>query len=154
MTSIAQGYARSVDSFVRTMRRTALPSILFLASGSAMAADTAAAPDAAAGITQMLLGLAVVLALLFAGLHVLKRLSAPRGAAGAVRVVAATAVGPRERVVLLEVADTWLVVGVAPGSVRSLHTLPRQELPAGQPMLPAKDFGGWLRQALERRNGR
>lgn len=119
-----------------------------------MAQAGAAVPDAAASVTQMLLGLAVVLALLFAGLHALKRLSAPRGAASAVRVVAATAVGPRERVVLVEVADTWLVVGVAPGSVRPLHTLPRQDLPAAQPVRSTNDFAGWLRQALERRNGR
>ena len=55
-----------------------------------------------------------------------KRLSAPRGdAAGLLRIVAGTAVGPRERVVVVEVGDTWLVLGVAPGQVSALAEIPR-----------------------------
>ncbi len=37
-------------------------------------------------------------------------------------------VGPRERVVLLEVGDQWIVAGVASGSVRPLAVMPRQEV--------------------------
>jgi flagellar protein FliO/FliZ len=54
----------------------------------------------------------------------------PQGAqAGLVKVVGATSVGPRERVVVVEVDDTWLVLGVGGGQVRSLHTMnkPRGE---------------------------
>ena len=48
----------------------------------------------------------------------------PQGAqAGLVRIVGATSVGPRERVVVVEVDDTWLVLGVGGGQVRSLHTM-------------------------------
>jgi flagellar protein FliO/FliZ len=56
------------------------------------------------------------LVLLVGSLWLLKRLTAVRGpASGMMRVVAATAVGGRERVVILEVGSTWLVLGVAPG---------------------------------------
>jgi flagellar protein FliO/FliZ len=42
-----------------------------------------------------------------------------------VKVVGATMVGPRERVVVIEVEDARLVLGVGGGQVRLLHTLPR-----------------------------
>jgi flagellar protein FliO/FliZ len=48
----------------------------------------------------------------------------PQGAqAGLVRVVGAISVGPRERVVVVEVDNTWLVLGVGGGQVRPLHTM-------------------------------
>jgi flagellar protein FliO/FliZ len=54
----------------------------------------------------------------------------PHGAqAGLVRIVGATSVGPRERVVVVEVDDTWLVLGVGGGQVRALHTMNKP--PAG-----------------------
>jgi flagellar protein FliO/FliZ len=47
------------------------------------------------------------------------------GAQGAVKVVGTTPVGTRERVVVVEVDNTWLLLGVGGGNVRLLHTLPR-----------------------------
>jgi hypothetical protein len=49
------------------------------------------------------------------------------------KIRGAAAVGPRERVVLVEVADRILVLGVAPGRVNTLHTLDAADLP-GIPM--------------------
>lgn len=46
------------------------------------------------------------------------------GAQGAIRVVGSAAVGPRERVVVVEIEDTRLVLGVGSGNVRLLHVLP------------------------------
>ena len=112
----------------------------------------AALPDAGASLLQVFLGLGVVIAALVGGLWLLKRVSAPRGAAGVLRVVAGAALGPRERVVLLEVEDTWLVVGVAPGQVSALHQMPKGT-PAAMPPAPqGKDFGAWLKQVMERKN--
>ena len=118
------------------------------------AAEGAAAPELGASVVQMLAGLAVVLALVFASLYFLKRLAAPRGgAAGLLRIVATAAVGPRERVVVLEIGDAWLVLGTAPGSVTQLTQLPRRDLPATSGV-GSKDFAGWLKQIAERRNER
>lgn len=115
----------------------------------------AAVPDAASGLLQMFAGLAVVLSFIIGGLYLLKRLSGPRGAAsGLLRVVSATAVGPRERVVMVEVGDTWLVVGVAPGQVRHLHTMERMamhEPAAGAGDLSGGNFAGRLKKLMERR---
>lgn len=97
-------------------------------------------------------GFAVVIALIFASLWLLKRLSAPRGqAAGLLKVIAATAVGPRERVVVVELGDNWLVLGVAPGQVTSLHQLPRITN-ITPPTATEGDFASWLKKTLERRN--
>jgi flagellar protein FliO/FliZ len=106
-------------------------------------------------LLQLILGLAVVIALMFASLWLLKRLSAPRGeAAGLLRVVAGTAVGARERVVVLEVGGTWLVLGVAPGQVSALAEIPRDSVPIRQNAPQGPNFAGWLRRHLDRSNAR
>lgn len=40
------------------------------------------------------------------------------------RVVASTPLGGRERLVIVEVEDTWLVLGIGGGQVNKLHELP------------------------------
>jgi flagellar protein FliO/FliZ len=106
--------------------------------------------DLGGSVFQMLFGLAVVIALLIASLWLLKRLSAPRGeAAGLLRVVAGTAVGPRERVVVLEVGGTWLVLGVASGRVNALAEIPRQDFSANPAGPKTSDFAGRLRRMIE-----
>lgn len=44
--------------------------------------------------------------------------------AAAIRVVSSAPVGPKERVVVVEVASAWLVLGVGGGQVTRLHKLP------------------------------
>jgi len=48
-------------------------------------------------------------------------------------VVSSVMVGQRERVVVVEIGDAWLVLGVAAGQVRALHTMPAGKLPDAQP---------------------
>ena len=117
----------------------------------------AATPELGASVLQMMFGLAVVIALLFASLWLIRRLSAPRGGGAAIKVLGAAAVGPRERVVLVELGEQVLVLGVAPGSVTRLHDMKRSELPlpadaAGIAAPAGKAFAAWLKQATERRN--
>ncbi len=82
-------------------------------------------PGPAGGLAQVTLSLVLVLAAVFAAAWLLRRLRPghARGEAGAISVVAEQAVGPRERVVLLQVGEERVLVGVASGSVRALHTL-------------------------------
>jgi flagellar protein FliO/FliZ len=130
--------------------RLAAPFALLLASRAAQAAE---ATDLAASVGQMLLGLGVVVGLLLATLWLLKRVAGPRRAAGGLKVLGATPVGPRERVVLVEVAGKVLVLGVAPGRVNTLHSLDAAELPtaAGPGTPPDSAFQARLRQLLEGR---
>ena len=129
-----------------------LPLLLLLAPG-VRAEAVAAAAEPGGNLLQLLLGFGTVLLLLFGSLWLLKRLTAPRGTAvGVMRVVAGTAVGPRERVVIVEVGEVWLVLGVAPGSVSTLHQLPRAALAAAAQETRGKDFAAWLKQVVDRRH--
>lgn len=128
---------------------------LLLLTAPAIAADGGAF-DATGSVVQMLLGLGLVIGLLYASLHVLRRIGGGNAhGAALLKVRGATAVGPRERVVLVEVGDKILVLGVAPGRVNTLHTLDAVDLPApgsgNSPLPGSKDFQTWLKQTLERR---
>ena len=103
-------------------------------------------------ILQMLLALALILGLLFAGAYLLRKLNGGRsfGNAGPLRVVGGLMLSTRERIVLVEVGDTWLVVGIVPGQIKTLHTLPKGELPAARG--GDKPFAQWLKQISERKN--
>lgn len=127
-----------------------LPVALFSLAAEASAQESAV-PSLSAGLAQMFLGLIVVLALLVGSLWLLKKLTVQRGAsAGLMRVVAATAVGGRERVVIVEVGTTWLVLGVAPGHVSALAEIPRQPL-AEPPSCPRAAVPQWLGKFMQGR---
>lgn len=114
--------------------------------------QTTASPDIGSNLLQLGFGFITVLALLFVSLWLLKRLTAPRGqTTGLMRVVSSLAVGPRERVLLMEVGEQWLLIGVGPGHITKLGDLPRQALPPSSPEHGMPDFALWLKKALERR---
>ncbi len=80
----------------------------------------------ATAFAQALIGLAAVLALVYGLAWGAKRLRLAQGTQAALlRSVAGLSVGARERVVVVEVGDTWLVLGVTPQQIRTLHTLPK-----------------------------
>ncbi len=82
-----------------------------------------AAPSALAASGQMVVSLAVVVALIGGLYLLLKRMQTRPGLGGRIRALAALNLGARERVVLLEVAGRQLLVGVAPGRVQTLMLL-------------------------------
>lgn len=61
-------------------------------------------------------------------------------------VVGSVSVGQRERVVIVALNDTWLVLGVAAGNITKLHEMPAQERP--EPQL--NSFSSRLQQALNK----
>jgi len=134
-----------------------LYSPIFSAAESPRPAYTPPPPAAmtSGSVMQIIFSLVLVLAAVALVAWLMKRINLPQhGAASLLKVISGVAVGPRERVVLVEVNDTWLVVGVAPGQVRTLHTLPKGQVPAQ----PAHSFGNdgkfqmWLKQMVEKRN--
>jgi flagellar protein FliO/FliZ len=131
--------------------------LLLCAPALAAFAAEPAAPSSAGNLMQVLFGLVVVLALMAGAAWILKRMGvAGAGANSVAKIVGGVSVGNRERVVVVEVADQWIVVGVAPGSVNALSTMPRQEtLPAviTEDIPAAKNFAAWLKQTIEKRNG-
>lgn len=141
---------------LRAVKRSIAGAILPLIASPWVRAESPApaTPEIGASLIQIALGLGIVVVLLLGSLHLLKRLQGPRGGAGGVlRTISGIAVGPRERVVVVELGETWLVVGVAPGRISMLHSLPRQvsSADAGPNKTGPQDFGQWLKQMMERR---
>jgi flagellar protein FliO/FliZ len=135
-------------------------SLLFLDAVVAFGADTPASsvsavpsPVSFGGMLQLLLGLVIVLGAIAAAAWFLRRFGQIQsGAASAMKVLGGVAVGPRERLVLVEIGETWVVVGVAPGRVNHVHTMERpanistvSSEVTGQP-----NFSSWLKQAMKK----
>lgn len=118
-----------------------------------------AAPSAAGSLLQTVAALAAVLAIVMGLAWLLKRFGPKHITGGStVKLVGALSVGARERILVVEVGDQWIVVGASPGRMNALATLPRQEAdPAGlapHPNLPATNFSEWFKQTIEKRNGK
>lgn len=123
---------------------------VMLMAWSAWAQDPAS-PMGPGSLLQVFGGLLLVLALVMGAAWALRRIGHVPGLSNqAIRTIGAASVGTRERVVLLEVANTWIVVGVAPGQVRSLATLPKGELPSAPAAVSTPQFAQWLQRFTDR----
>lgn len=73
---------------------------------------------------QMFFGLLVVVALVFGMAWFMRRMGNMNGvSAGNLKVLGGVSVGQRERIVLVQAGKTQLLVGVAPGEIRTLHVM-------------------------------
>jgi flagellar protein FliO/FliZ len=92
---------------------------------SGVGAGTAVPSLGVGAVLQTLLGLAIVIAFVF-GCAWLARKFGVAGSkrTGLVKVIGGASLGNKERVSVVEIGDTWLVLGAAPGNVRLLHTMP------------------------------
>ncbi|GEK74410.1 MULTISPECIES: flagellar biosynthetic protein FliO [Halomonas] len=99
--------------------------------------------------------LALVLAIIVACSLLLRRLNGGgRGQGQRPRLVGSTSIGQRERVVIVEVEGTWLVLGVGGGQVNKLHELPAPESPATAPAFSEDDgFAARFAKALRHNAG-
>ncbi|MDI1275609.1 flagellar biosynthetic protein FliO [Polaromonas sp.] len=118
---------------LRALAAAALASLSFSAGAVLPTVPTAAAEPVrsfgAAGLLQAGLGLAVVLALIFLCAWAARRFGLQQAGGGRLlKVVSSAMVGQRERVVVVEIGGSWLVLGVAAGQVSALHTMPAQKL--------------------------
>ncbi len=154
---------RMSDSYVQSTPRTAM-NRLFQVFVSALlicsalwspmvpAAETAAQKNHTLGaaeplsigsLIQVTLGLLAVVVTIFALAWFLRRYGRFQSAANtSLKVVGGLSVGPRERVVLIQVEDRQLLLGVAPGRVQMLHTLdgrvPAVAVKGGEEAAPKK----------------
>ncbi|MDM8354924.1 flagellar biosynthetic protein FliO [Pandoraea communis] len=163
----AQVMARAFGAPARRRSAGSFLGLAFLTISSAHAqspaSQAAAVPSlGGAGIVQTGLGLVLVLALLFGLAWLAKRFGLQRPLGGGnVRIVGSAAVGQRERVVVVEVAGDWIVLGVAPGQVRSLHVIdadrvadmpaaPTVAQPGAQASRAAQAFAQKLRESMKK----
>lgn len=96
------------------------------------------------------LALALVVALIFLCSWLLRRLGPLRQAGSQpLRVVGSSLLGPRERLVVVEVRGTWLVLGVTPTQISKLHELPAPDEAQDSPApAAAGGFGERFARAL------
>ncbi|ARP86935.1 flagellar biosynthetic protein FliO [Bordetella genomosp. 9] len=101
---------------------------------------------------RVFIGLIVVIAaILLCGWIARRAGLAGRTHGGALRIVDSLNLGPRQRIVLVQVEDARLVVGIAANQMNLLHTLPPGSAAPEEPGLPAsRAFAHKLGQALRR----
>ncbi|WP_122666113.1 flagellar biosynthetic protein FliO [Pseudomonas viridiflava] len=114
---------------------------------SALAAEPAvqaAAPQANAALSsgmggqvvQLLFGLLLVVGLIFALAWLMRRVQ--RGVPGnaqVIELVGSRAIGPRDRLVLVQVGEEQILLGVTPGRITPLHVLNQPvQVPERQPV--------------------
>lgn len=116
------------------------------------------ASASAGSLMQTIFGLTVVLGALALFAWAMKRFG-PRPQAGAagLRIVGALNLGGRERLMVVEIGDQWIVVGASPGRVNALATLPKQDTGPATATLhphvaPASSFAEWLKQTIDKRH--
>jgi flagellar protein FliO/FliZ len=112
----------------------------------------------ASGLMQAGLGMMVVLGLIFLCAWLARRFGLQRfGGGHVVKVVSSSNIGQRERVVVVDVNGTWLVLGVTSSQINTLHTLPAQAVPNAShaststmrvPAKPLELFAQKLRESL------
>ncbi|MGZ9893583.1 flagellar biosynthetic protein FliO [Bordetella bronchiseptica] len=101
-------------------------------------------------VLRVVVGLALVIAAILVSAWLARRSGLIQRHGGALlRQVGGMSLGPRQRVVVLEIEDTWLVLGVTPNQLTALHTLPAGQLPDPSPAA-AGTFAAKLGQALQR----
>ncbi len=109
------------------------------ALGAGRVAVTPPDPVGAGGMAQVFLGLLLVIGMIVGVAWLARRFgNFQTDASGGLRVIGGLSMGPRERVVLVQVGDQQLLLGVAPGRVSTLHVLDKPlalKLPPG----PAND---------------
>lgn len=114
-----------------------------------VAAATEGTSTAGAAL-QALAGLLLVVVFIVGAAFVLKRLAPGRFTGSQLlKPISTLALGARERVVVVEIGDRWLVLGVTAASITTLHTAAKGDLPAS-PTIPNKlPFAAWLDKARQ-----
>lgn len=130
---------------------------------SGVGAGTAVPSLGVGAVLQTLLALAIVIGIVFGCAWIARRFGLqPAQRGGIVKTIGSASLGGKERVAVVQVGDTWLVLGVAPGNVRTLHTMPADSAaaenagvatPAGAAPLQGS-FGQRFRDALKGEAGK
>jgi len=132
--------------YAGTLLAGLLPQLSAAAAVEEKGALNPVSPLATGALTESAVGLIGIIALIFVLSWFFRRFGKQAlTGKGMVTVIGGVSLGPRERAVLLQVGETRLLVGVAPGQVRMLHLLGQD---AGTPVAEA-EFNGQLKRALE-----
>jgi flagellar protein FliO/FliZ len=101
-----------------------LPLSVLAAEPAAQAVAPISGPSMSGQLVQLLLGLLLVIGVIFLLAWLMRRVQqiVPRGGQ-VISIVATQALGPRDRLVLVQVGTEQILLGLSPGSITSLHVL-------------------------------
>ncbi|MDO6460385.1 flagellar biosynthetic protein FliO [Granulosicoccaceae sp. 1_MG-2023] len=131
------------------IRDGSLGTLVLLLPVCAGAAETSALAASSAGVSpgyfiKLLAALVFVVAIFFAFAWVMKKINRLPGGVQSLKVVSGLSLGSREKLLVVQVGDEQLLIGVAPGSVTCLHQL-QKPLPE-----QADNTNGSFARVLER----
>ncbi|MDR6609687.1 flagellar biosynthetic protein FliO [Pseudomonas synxantha] len=103
----------------------AMPISVLAAEPVATAAVPAVSSGVAGQLTQLVFGLLLVLGLIFLLAWLLRRVqqAGPAGKGQVIEIVGSRALGPRDRLMLVQVGNEQILLGLSPGSITALHVL-------------------------------
>ena len=103
----------------------ALPGCVMAAEPVAAVAAPAVGGGVAGQLTQLVLGLLLVLGLIFFLAWLLRRVqqAGPAGKGQVIEMIGSRALGPRDRLVLVQVGNEQILLGLTPGTISALHVL-------------------------------
>jgi flagellar protein FliO/FliZ len=107
-----------------TRARLLAPPLLFPQAVFAKLGDGTTEAVSAGSIVQMVVGLAIVLAVLIGGALLVRRLGKfPAAVDSPLKVITGLSLTPRDRLVVVQVGDKQLLLGLSPGRIQTLHVL-------------------------------
>lgn len=122
---------------------------------SAAGAGESGVAGAASPAMQIVSALFLVMAAIGALAWILRLQQRQAGASQPfLKIVASLGLGPRERLVIVESGESWLLLGVTGQSIQLLQSMPRQAVPAGAPDASRLDFSRILSRALGKHDPR
>nr|WP_238437579.1 flagellar biosynthetic protein FliO [Pseudomonas chlororaphis] len=89
------------------------------------AAPAVGSSGVAGQLTQLVLGLLLVVGLIFFLAWLLRRVqqAGPAGKGQVIELIGSRALGPRDRLVLVQVGNEQILLGLTPGTITALHVL-------------------------------
>lgn len=129
-------------------------SCALLAAETAKSGPLTSEPIGSGSYVQMALGLLFIIALIFGMGWIIRRMGTFNSvASGSLKLLGGLSLGQREKIVLVQVGETQLLVGVAPGQVRTLHVLDKPvSEESAQPV--SAGFAEKLNQLLKQQKSR
>ncbi|MET3106541.1 flagellar protein FliO/FliZ [Oxalobacteraceae bacterium GrIS 2.11] len=103
------------------------------------------------GLLHIILSLLLVVGLLVGASYLFKKFGINRvHGPFPVKVIGATSIGNNQRLVVIEVGDEWILLGVTPQNITTITKMPRQEAPPEAGNAAKPDFAKWMQGALEK----
>jgi len=125
--------------------------LTFFSQQTIAADNTALSP--VIGFLQITTALAFVLLLMFGAAWLLKRVGpVASGNKIPLKIVGGINVGNKERVMVVEIDDQWMILGVTANSISNLGNITKRDIPSSLNSPSAGIFQDWLKRTIEKRN--